>query len=99
MFELEYGMGKSNNRIKMDSYVLNLRKRYAVLDFDLAASQQAGSVRALLHTQGTPSGPYDVEIAGIALSNNLKVVTRNTREFSRVPNLKVENWYGQSSNV
>ncbi len=95
LFELEYGMGKSNNRIKMDSYVLNLRKRYAVLDFDLAASQQAGSVRALLHTQGTPIGPYDVQIAGIALSNNLTVVTRNTREFSRVPNLKVENWYAQ----
>lgn len=93
LFELEYGMGKSNNRIKMDAYVLNLRKRYAVLDFNLAASQQAGAVRALLHTQGTPIGPYDVQIAGIALSNNLTVVTRNTREFSRVPNLKVEDWY------
>ena len=93
LFELEYGMGKSNNRIKMDAYVLNLRKRYAVLDFNLAASQQAGSIRALLHTQGTPIGPYDVQIAGVALCHNLTVVTRDTREFSRVPNLNVENWY------
>ena len=94
LFELEYGMGKSENRIKMDSYVLNLCKRYAVLDFDLAAARQAGGLRALLHTQGKPIGPYDVQIAGVALSKNLTIVTRNTREFSRVPGLKVENWYG-----
>ena len=93
IFELEYGMGKSDNRIKMDSYVLNLCKRYAVLNFDAAAARQAGAVRALLHTRGTPVGPYDVLIAGIALANNLTVVTRNLREFSRIPGLKVENWY------
>lgn len=95
LFELEYGMGKSNSRIKMDSYVLSLCKRYAVLEFDRAASLQAGAIRALLHTRGTPIGPYDVQIAGIALSHNLIVVTRNTREFERVPGLRVENWYGQ----
>ena len=93
LFELEYGMGKSANRIKMDSYVLSLCKRYAVLSFDRAASVQAGAMRALLHTRGTPIGPYDVQIAGIALSQNLIVVTRNTREFERVPGLRVENWY------
>ena len=93
LFELEYGMGKTDNRIKMDSYVLSLCRRYAVLDFDRAASVQAGAMRALLHTRGTPIGPYDVQIAGIALANNLTVVTRNMREFSRVPQLKVENWY------
>ena len=43
LFELEYGMGKSENRIKMDSYVLNLCKRYAVLDFDLAAPGRRGA--------------------------------------------------------
>ena len=95
LFELEYGMGKSNNRIKMDGYVLSLCKRYAMLEFDRAASLQAGAIRALLHTRGTPIGPYDVQIAGIALSHNLIVVTRNTREFERVPGLRVENWYGQ----
>jgi tRNA(fMet)-specific endonuclease VapC len=95
LFELEYGMGKSNNRIKMDGYVLSLCKRYAVLEFDRAASLQAGAIRALLRARGTPVGPYDVQIAGIALSHNLTVVTRNTREFERVPGLRVENWYGQ----
>ena len=93
LFELEYGMGKSDKRIKMDSYVSSLCRRYAVLDFDRAASVQAGAVRAMLHTRGTPIGPYDVQIAGIALANNLTIVTRNVREFARVPQLKVENWY------
>lgn len=95
LFELEYGMGKSDNRIKMDSYVLNLCRRYAVLEFDRAASLQAGVIRALLDTRGTPIGPYDVQMAGIALSKNLGLVTRNTREFERVPGLRVENWYDQ----
>ncbi len=93
LFELEYGMGKSDNRIKMDSYVRSLCRRYAVLDFDRKASVQAGALRALLHARGTPIGPYDVQIAGIALANNLTVVTRNVREFSKVSQLKVENWY------
>lgn len=95
LFELEYGMGKSDNRIKMDSYVATLCRRYVVLDFDRAASQQAGVIRALLDTRGTPIGPYDIQMAGIALSKNLTLVTRNTREFVRVPGLQVENWYDQ----
>jgi tRNA(fMet)-specific endonuclease VapC len=95
LFELEYGMGKSDNRIKMDSYVDSLCRRYAVLDFDRAASLRAGIIRAMLHTSGTPIGPYDVQMAGIALSKNLTIVTRNTREFERVPGLRVETWYDQ----
>ena len=95
LFELEYGMGKSSNRIKMDSYVASLCRRYTVLEFNRAASLQAGVTRALLHSQGTPTGPYDVQMAGIALSKNLTIVTRNIREFERVPGLRVENWYGE----
>lgn len=95
LFELEYGMGKSDNRSKMDSYVAALCRRYAVLDFDRAASHQAGLTRALLGARGSPIGPYDIQIAGIALSKSLIIVTRNTREFERVPGLQVENWFDQ----
>ena len=95
LFELEYGMGKSDNRVNMDSYVLSLCRRYAVLDFDREASLRAGVVRSVLHTQGTPVGPYDLQMAGIALSKNLTIVTRNKREFERVPGLRIENWYGE----
>ena len=93
LFELEYGMGKSANRIKMDGYVLSLCRRYAVLDFDRAESLQAGAIRSVLHIPGSPIGPYDAQIAGIPLSNSLTVVSRNVREFAKVPQLKVESWY------
>ncbi|WP_333874182.1 hypothetical protein [Methylobacter sp.] len=42
--------------------------------------------------QGTPIGPYDLQITAIAVAHNLTVVTHNTREFARVPGLKLEDW-------
>ena len=39
---------------------------------------------------GTPIGSYDLQIAAIALANNLILVTHNTREFERVEGLKLE---------
>ena len=49
-------------------------------------------IRTYLESQGTPIGSNDLLIAAHAKSLNLTVVTNNVREFSRVPNLKVENW-------
>ena len=51
-----------------------------------------GEIRAVLAAVGTPIGPYDLQIAAIALVHGLTVVTHNTGEFSRVPGLKVEDW-------
>lgn len=66
--------------------------RLAPLDFTADDARRAAEIRAALATAGTPIGPYDVLIAGQALQRGLVVVTRNTREFSRVPGLSVENW-------
>lgn len=41
---------------------------------------------------GTPIGLYDLQIAAIALANNLILVMHNTREFSRVKGLQIEDW-------
>lgn len=93
LFELEYGMAKSANRTPMERYLSELCKRYTVLDFDQDAARHAGALRAHLQSLGTPIGPYDVQVAGVALSRGLTLVTRNTREFDRVPELRVENWF------
>ena len=61
-------------------------------EFDKEDARQAGEVRALLVAAGSPIGPYDMLIAGQAISRNRVVVTRNTREFARVPGLRIENW-------
>ncbi|MBX9931960.1 MAG: type II toxin-antitoxin system VapC family toxin [Methylobacterium sp.] len=66
--------------------------RLTILDFNADDARKAAEIRAHLATAGTPIGPYDVLIAGQALQRGLVVVTRNTREFSRVPGLAVENW-------
>ncbi len=49
-------------------------------------------IRAQLEVQGRPIGPTDLFIAAHALSLDLTLVTANVREFSRVPDLLVENW-------
>jgi tRNA(fMet)-specific endonuclease VapC len=63
-----------------------------VLPFDRAAAEDAGRVRGYLAGLGTPIGPFDSLIVGHARSRGLIVVTNNTREFSRVPGLQVEDW-------
>ena len=90
MHEIFYGAFKSTRA------ALNLAKvdalRFAVIDFDKEDARRAGEIRALLAAQGTPIGPYDVLIAGQALARDAILVTRNTREFARVPGLRLENW-------
>jgi tRNA(fMet)-specific endonuclease VapC len=49
-----------------------------------------GELRAHLARQGMPIGPYDLQIAAIALAADLTLVTNNTSEFQRVPGLRCE---------
>ena len=50
------------------------------------------SIRVHRESAGTPIGPYDMQIAAIAVVHGLIVVTHNTREFGRIPWLKLDNW-------
>jgi tRNA(fMet)-specific endonuclease VapC len=60
--------------------------------FETHDEQRAAEVRAYLQRLGTPISPIDTPVAGQALARDLTLVTRNTREFLRVPDLRVENW-------
>ena len=62
------------------------------LDFDDEAAVRYAKIRRDLAFKGTPIGPNDLMIASIALANDLILVTHNTREFSRVATLKIEDW-------
>lgn len=81
--------GPSNQLARLEA----VQKRFSVLSFDLPSATAAAQIRAQLEQSGQSIGPVDTMIAGIGIANNLTLVTRNVREFSRVPNLKVENWY------
>lgn len=65
---------------------------FEVLDFDREDARVAGELRARLALAGAPIGPYDVLIAGQALSRGLTVVTHNRGEFQRMAGLAIEDW-------
>jgi tRNA(fMet)-specific endonuclease VapC len=65
---------------------------YVSLPLDDRAAERAAAVRADLATKGTPISPHDLLIAAITFANDLTLVTHNTREFSRVAGLKIEDW-------
>ena len=89
--ELYYGAYKSSRPANLN-VISTLSRQFASLPFDDAAAVIYGRIRAQLATAGALIGPYDLQIAAIALANNLTVVTRNTQEFSRVPGLVIEDW-------
>ena len=89
--ELRYGIACNPNlrlRPVLERMLALLQK--VMVDSDIAAN--AALVRADLRRQGQPIGPYDLLIAATALTHHLTVVTHNTREFSRVAGLRLEDW-------
>lgn len=68
------------------------RLDFPILPFDAEDARTAGAIRAELIRRGTPIGPYDMLIAGQAKARGLTLVTRNIREFARIPDLLVEDW-------
>lgn len=90
--ELIHGAQKSNlteqNMTALDQFLLPLE----VADFDQNAAVVYGHIRTYLENKGTVIGSMDMLIAAHALSLDVVLVTNNTREFKRVPNLKIEDW-------
>ncbi len=93
LFELEIGTAKSIPPKKRKQQLNSLVSIVNTFSFDSKAAKSAAKIRADLEKQGKPIGPYDTLIAGIALSSNCILVTHNTREFSRIKNLKIEDWF------
>ena len=88
--ELYYGAFKSKRRDRNLAIVESLQ--FEIISFDPEDARHAGEIRAQLANRGTPIGSYDLLIAGQARSRGLILVTRNMREFQRVPELHIENW-------
>jgi tRNA(fMet)-specific endonuclease VapC len=89
--ELNFGAeAKRSQRIRRS--IRSFTKDVAVVPFDEASAERFAVVAAALSTRGQPIGLYDTLVAAQALALGLTVVTNNTRHFSRVPGLAVENW-------
>ena len=90
--ELFYGAmrsAKPESNLKLQQGFLD---KFVSLPFNDEAAIIFGNIRAELTSKGTPNGGYDLQIAAIALANNLILVTHNTREFSRIPQLQLQDW-------
>lgn len=90
--ELLYGARKSE---RVSENLLKLERFFAPFDslpFSDDAAARYGIVRAQLEQAGRPVGGNDLLIASIALATDLTLVTRNMREFNRIPGLRVELW-------
>ena len=90
--ELFYGAFRSNNPTQTLERQQAFLWRFVSLPFGDEAALLAGRIRAVLAGVGTPIGSYDLQIAAVALANNLALVTHNTREFKRIDGLQVEDW-------
>lgn len=91
-YELFTGVEKCADPIRERSKIESLLTTVCQIVFDVAAAQEAARIRALLEVQGCMIGPYDILLAGHALAVGLIMVSANTGEFSRVPELILENW-------
>ena len=89
--ELAYGVAKSSsarNRHALELFLAPL----AVIAYDAHCVWAYGELRATLERLGQPIGAMDTMIAAHALALGAALVTNNVREFSKVPNLTIENW-------
>jgi tRNA(fMet)-specific endonuclease VapC len=90
--ELYYGAYRSAQVERNLAVLERFFSQFAVLQLDTESARIAGRIRAELAALGKPIGPYDSQIAAIAIVNNLILVTHNTGEFSRVNGLQIEDW-------
>ena len=92
-YELQVGILKSTSPQKRIAQLAILKNQVSWVDFDEKSAQATAQVRVELERIGKPIGSYDVQIAGMAMANDLILVTHNTGEFGRVSGLKLEDWF------
>ncbi|MCI5208283.1 MAG: type II toxin-antitoxin system VapC family toxin [Candidatus Electrothrix sp. ATG2] len=90
--ELEYGVAKSvrqkENQQRLDAFLAP----FDLLSYTAEAVRTYGTIRADLEKRGKVIGPLDMLIAAQALTEELTLVTKNEREFKRIPGIRIENW-------
>lgn len=95
--ELRFGLALKPQALNLARRVEGFLAAAVTLPWDEAAGDAYGRLRALLRQRGTPIGVYDEMIAAHALAIGATVVTNNTRHFSAVPGLLIENWLTDGS--
>ena len=90
--ELKHGIEKSVKPERNELALAQLLAALTVIPFDDLAAVEYGKTCAYLQKQCTPIDTMDMLIAASVLSEGMTLVTNNTREFERIPELSLENW-------
>nr|WP_312276877.1 type II toxin-antitoxin system VapC family toxin [Moraxella sp. CTOTU46711] len=94
-YELQVGILKSTSPQKRIAQLAILKNQVSWVDFNEKSAEATAQIRVELERMGKPIGSYDVQIAGMAMANDLILVTHNMGEFGRVSGLglKLEDWF------
>jgi tRNA(fMet)-specific endonuclease VapC len=92
--EIEFGLRGRPNKRNTVLFMRQLLEGLPCLALSQEVAAEYGDIRATLERAGKPIGQNDLWIAAHGRCLGLTVVTHNTREFSRVARLKVEDWLG-----
>lgn len=95
--ELYYGAMRTRNPTETLQVQKKFLNNFSSLPFNDEAAEHYGKIRAILAAKGQLIGPNDFLIAAIALANQVILVTHNTREFSRVEGLLIEDWQSDAN--
>jgi tRNA(fMet)-specific endonuclease VapC len=95
LFGVEVSPRRQQDRAALDEYLRHVE----VLDFPDEAAIHCAQIRTALKARGTMIGANDLLIAAHARSLKLILVTDNTQEFGRVPELHIENWMNRSNAI
>ena len=90
--ELAFGARNSSRPAENLRLIASFWEPFESLPFDDPCAEQYGLIRAELKRQGRLIGANDMLIAATALARDVTLITHNTREFARVPGLKLEDW-------
>lgn len=90
--ELQYGIAKSSRFKESQQKLALFVSPLQIVHFDASAASEYGVVRTYLENKGEVIGAMDLLIAAHCLALQATLITNNSKEFSRVPNLQLENW-------
>ncbi len=93
LYELAVGIKKSNSPQKRIKQLNDFISSVNILPFGQMEAEATARIREQLEKKGTPIGPYDILIGGTALCIHATLVTHNLKEFTRIKDLNVIDWY------
>jgi tRNA(fMet)-specific endonuclease VapC len=83
---------RTRNATRQIEFFKRLLADHKILDTTELSAEISADIFAELYKKGRHSGNYDILIAGIAMANDLTLVTNNTKDYNQITGLSLDNW-------